>query len=106
MKAEDTVMNQEQRNEVFDTGSFETVGDERIAYCKAQAEVSFNAGYEAGNQQTYEIGVSDGKVEGVAEGIKEVVDSVNLILKLPSISVENIRILWQAKLKEWFDGKL
>ena len=34
----------------------------------------FKAGMENGDMKSYEIGVADGKVEGIAEGIQEVVE--------------------------------
>lgn len=43
---------------------------------RRQAEISFTAGMEKGNQEAYKIGIEDGKTEGVAEGIKEVVEYV------------------------------
>jgi len=60
------LLTKEERDEVYDTGDFKTAGEERIAYCQAQLDKDI-----ASNQQAYEIGVSDGKVEGIAEGMKE-----------------------------------
>lgn len=39
--------------------------------------------------------------QGRQVGIKEVVDSVDLIFKLPHITTENARALWQAQKEEW-----
>lgn len=33
-------------------------------------------------------------------GMKEVVNSVNLMLKLPSITMVNFKLQWEAKIKE------
>ena len=64
----------------------------------------------ASNQQAYEIGVSDGKVEGEAIGIKLVVEFVEGNMPHPNqYTPANYARFWlslQEKLKEWFDGKL
>ena len=39
--------------------------------------------------------------QGKQAGIKEVVESVNLMLKLPHITLKNVETLWQSELKEW-----
>ena len=68
-------------------------------------KISFKAGMEYGNKKAYEIGVSDGKVEGIAEGIREVVEWV-LIQDEGQMARAELGWLispddWQAKLKEW-----
>jgi len=66
--------------------------------CKSIMQL--NDGIEYGNQQAYECGVYNGHAEGLAEGIKEVVDWINkrsddyFYITIPQDE-------WQAKLKEW-----
>ena len=65
---------------------------------KHQAKISFNLGMETGNQKAYEIGVSDGKVGGIAEGIREVVEWLEQYCPGSQIFKTTTG---QAKLKEW-----
>jgi len=94
MEAKDTVLSNGRLLEIFGTPDFtERQGRE------AQAEVSFKAGMESGNQKAYEIGVGDGKVEGIAKGIKEVLNAIHYAPKSCAFYVRPEE--WQAKLKEW-----
>ena len=78
-------------------GHTEELG-ERIAQAQLDKDI-------ASNQQAYEIGVSDGKVEGVAEGIREVVEFVEGNLPHTLGNFVGFWQSWQEKKKEWFDGK-
>jgi len=113
MKAKDTVMTDgeleaEIRKDYKDFTIKEQTPEIEDVLCwtrEAQAEISFKAGMEYGNKKAYEIGVSDGKVEGIAEGIREVVEWV-LIQDEGQMARAELGWLispddWQAKLKEW-----
>ncbi len=78
MKAEDTVMSRERIDGTvgYFLGSPKIL-DGIVEVAEQQARISFKA------------------------GIKEVVESVNLMLYLPHISLENVKSLWKAKQREW-----
>lgn len=111
-------MSMEAKDTVIDTSK--TCG--AIGHChkcqreiaQAQAEITWKARepeIKAGNQKAYEIGVEDGKVEGIAIGIKKVVEWIIQYKTYETYtcgSDEEKRDivtfpwrLWQAKLKEW-----
>ena len=97
MKAEETVMNPNELTNSWNAGSRSedgTTAIERIA--KDQAEISFNVGKQVG----FEIGVEQGKVGGIAEGMKEVVEWINDTDILIMLSPRKRRD-WHFKLKEW-----
>ena len=74
-------------------GASYSAGYRAIIRCACDCPAcAFKAGVEHGNQLAYEIGVEEGKVIGIAEGIKEVVEWVerNKKIKLP-----------KYQLKEW-----
>jgi len=128
MEAKDTVMGKKKIQELTGhTTSYEPA-DTQISYSlntikqllKTQAEISFKGGMEEeargghnsisyleglrdGDKQRYDIGVEDGKVEGVAEGIREVVEWIqkNHRLEPEEGGVTVSQTEWQAKLKEW-----
>ncbi len=98
MKWEDTVMSEEQIEMIADRYTFRPNFAE-LLIAKAQAEISFNKGYDLGydnairkDSEIYEAGVKD--------GIKEVVDWVrkNLPTEYGSISTWSV---WEQQLKEW-----
>lgn len=68
-----------------------------------QAEISFKAGVEFGNQESYEIGIDEGKTIGLADGIKTVVDWIENNNHYndywDTIAIENNE--WNTQLKEW-----
>ena len=88
-------------------------GDKKVYYdCTCgrehQAELSFKAGMAYGNEKAYEIGLAEGKVEGIAEGIKEVVEFVATKRVAGFTLIEGVGKgicipdnIWKAKLKEW-----
>jgi len=73
---------------------------------QSQAKISFKAGMEYGNQKSYEIGVEEGKVIGIAEGIKEVVSKIGEFCYIWHDENNKAHIsidmkLWKDQLKEW-----
>ena len=110
MKDRDTVMSKEQRNEVYDTGSFKTVGDERLAFFEAQAEISFKIGKTAGVAESL-IPAIKAIEASRKEGIREVVEWLGKqSVQAGMEGCEQYRVWqlkeseWQAKLKEWGIG--
>jgi len=80
--------------------------DDLIKEARSEAKAdAFKEGMEYGNQKSYDIGVCDGKVDGVAEGIREVVEWINKELILCGSGVDS-REKWEAKRKEWGIGEL
>ena len=107
--AEDTVMNEKEIAQAYQKGRDEADSpiDEGAAWkviAKAQAEISFKAGMEHGDKKAYECGVYNGEAEGLAKGIKEVVDWIK---KYRSESTREFICLtfsregFESKLKEW-----
>lgn len=123
MKVEDTVMNQEQRDEVYNTGDFKTVGDERIAFCKAQAEITAPIFFKAGQEEeakgghnsiSYLEGVEEGEQRGIRKVVEFIHEEFGGYTRAIADGGELINIIidnnygedgslerWQAKLKEW-----
>ena len=112
MKAEDTVIKNFSpywvTAEIHDVDG-EVVCDEKYdmgKLLKSQAEISFKAGMEYGNKEAYESGVYNGYAEGLADGIKEVVNWINSthLKKTVNYNEPNLIIplrYWNSKLKEW-----
>ena len=65
------------------------------------AEKCYKAGIEYGNMESYESGVYNGHAEGLAEGIKLVVDWIEQEAPAPNTILYIDKAEWQAKLKEW-----
>jgi len=84
------------------TGTYQVnVADRAIA--KAQAEISFKAGYEAKESEfeVARIALSEVYGNGHKAGIREVVEWIekNILMNFGIVSVRTDE--WQAKLKEW-----
>ena len=82
MKAEDTIKNNPQYKEImfqayqlFSEGKEFKLTQDNI---DTIIEISFKAGMEEGNQKAYECGVYNGKAEGIAEGLNEAVEWIEL----------------------------
>ena len=110
MKAKDTVMRDEQLEELLGV-DFRTAYSGHVAeyrsIAKAQAETSFKAGYMLGTKDTLETDVPFAKQE-VRKEVVEWIDK-NLEPYWRSVSTTkhdyyitlSLADTWQAKLKEW-----
>ncbi len=63
-------------DEVYKLGRREAILD-----MEKQVADAYKAGLAEGDKERYDIGVEDGKVEGVAEGIREVVEWIPELIK-------------------------
>jgi len=98
MEAKDTVIQSTyDETEYLDTLEIAQLQGTR----EAQAEISFKAGMEYGNKEAYECGVYNGHADGLAKGIKEVVDWIRSYSDIEIHINVHHEEEWQSKLKEW-----
>ena len=97
MKASDTVMPFSQIEAIDLKNAESNFTDALYDVAREQAEISFKVGMEYSNKEAYNSGVYNGYAEGLACGIKEVVEWVHN----HSGSLDGQRIEWHKQLKEW-----